>query len=273
MSQGLAKAEYIQTKGVVVNNAPNWDFLYQVSTVKDPNCTCGDRVVTPDGRVFRYAKAGTGGVQSEWGAAMPLKTIDVAVAPAQATGAGAVGSQSVTLTVSATSGVAGNGAFALDELRGGYVVIGNGSAQHPQMRCITGNPAKVAGAASLTVTLDAKLTAAVSVGVTTIETMTNPYSDLVPGSGGYQTFLGIPARTATVGQYFWLQTWGPCWITSNSATCNGVGDRTIVFAANGSVVSSDDITVESGLQIAGVAMDASSAGASNAPMVMLQISV
>lgn len=271
--KGLAKAEYIQTKGAVVSGAPNWDYLYQVSTVKDALHGIGDRVVTPDGRVFRYALAGTGGVQSEWGAAQSLKTIDVAVAPAQVTGAGAVGSTTLSLTVNAGAGSLGTGAFALDELRGGYVVIGNGSAQHPQMRYITGNVAKVAGAGIITVSLDASLTAAVSVGVTTIETMTNPYAFMVPGAGGYQTFLGIPAQTATVGQYFWLQTWGPCWITSNSATCNGVGDRTIVFVANGSVVSSDDVTVESGLQIAGVAMDASSAGASNAPMVMLQISI
>lgn len=270
--KGLAKAEYIQTKGAVVSGAPNWDYLYQVSTVKDALHNIGDRVVTPDGRVFRYAKAG-GTVQPEVGAAVSLKTIDVAVAPAQVAGAGAAGSTTLTLTVNAGAGVAGDGVFALDELRGGYVVIGNGNAQHPQMRCITGNVAKIAGAGTITVSLDASLTAAVSVGVTTIETMLNPYGFMVAGSGGYQTFLGIPARTATVGQYFWLQTWGPCWITSNSATCNGVGDRTIVFVANGSVVSSDDVTVESGLQIAGVAMDASSAGASNAPMVMLQIGI
>jgi hypothetical protein len=44
-----------------------------------------------------------------------------------------------------------------------------------------------------------------------------------------------------------------------------------VFVGNGSVVSSNDVTVENGLQIAGFALDMSGSAESNAPMVLLQI--
>jgi hypothetical protein len=272
MSKGILKQTTVGDIGFVSLAEGNWDFLYEASTIKHPDFNVGDRVVLPDGRVFRYSKAGTAGVVPETGAFNSIKTIAVAVAPAQGTGCGAKGNRKVTITVDAAAGVAGDGVFAADELKGGYIVIGNGSAQHPQMRQIISNPA-VDGAATCDLTLDAPLTTAVTVGTTTLEATMNPYNFLQCGTNEYASFLGIPAISATVGQYFWLQTWGPCWITSNSNTCNSANDRTIVFVANGSVVSSDDVTLESGFQIAGFAMDASSSGASNAPMVMLQISI
>jgi hypothetical protein len=103
--------------------------------------------------------------------------------------------------------------------------------------------------------------------------MENPFYNLKgDGAGtGYVTFVGMAAANATSGQYFWVQTWGPCWITSDGNTCNGEGDRTIYFVNNGSVVSGADVTIESGYQMAGVALDTSSSGSSNAPMVLLQI--
>jgi hypothetical protein len=113
----------------------------------------------------------------------------------------------------------------------------------------------------------------VTAATTTIELMECPfYCIKADGAGGdYVTYIGVPASNATSGQYLWIQTWGPCWITSNGATCDSVRDRTIVFVGNGSVESSNDETLESGFQIAGVALDMSGDGASNAPFVLLQI--
>jgi hypothetical protein len=132
----------------------------------------------------------------------------------------------------------------------------------------------------MNIDLEYPLDTAVTASTTNTEAMCNPYSYLVcanyaTGSmnDGFKGFLGLPARTATVGQNFWLQTWGPCWITSNSATCDSAGDRMIYFANNGSVVGGTDATIETGYQLAGFAIDASSSGSSNGPMVMLQISV
>lgn len=283
MSRGIVRTNYLGSNGEVVRTGgPGmYDFLYVASTVRDPVYHVGDGVMTPDGRKFRYAYAG-GTCATEWGAGNEKKSNANAVAPAQATtaqandgtglAAGVVGSRCVSVTIASPFGYAGTGVLAEDELRGGYIVIGNGSAQHPQMRMITGNPA-LAAAGICRIYLDAPLTTAVTVGTTNIELIANPYYGLIGDGGGgdYVTWMGIPAVGATVGQYFWVQTKGPCWVTSDGNTCDSAGDRTLVFVGNGSVVSSNDITVESGIQIAGKAIDASSNTASNAPFINLEL--
>jgi hypothetical protein len=286
MSRGIGRTTFIGTGGIVTRSgydAGAYDFLYKASTTKDSVYNVGDRVETPDGRGFRYSYAG-GTCATEWGAGNEKKSNAVAVAPAQATAAaandgtglaaGVVGSRCVSVTVASPFGYTGDGTLAVDELKGGYIVIGNGSGQHPQMRMITGNPA-LATAGICRIYLDAPLTTAVTVGTTTIEMIANPYYGLIGDGGGgeYVMWMGVPAVGATVGQYFWVQTKGPCWVTSDGATCNSALDRTLVWAGNGSVVSSDDITLESGFQIAGVAIDASSSGASNAPFINLQMDI
>lgn len=269
----IVKSNYVAETGYVRKvDTGGWDFLYRASSVKDERYNVGDRVVLPDGRVFRYAFA-AGTCNPEVGAYKAKKTNTVAVAPAQATGAGAVGSRTVTVTIDTEIGELATGVLTENELAGGYVVIGNGADQHPQMRMIVSHPALATTGGSLTLTLDAALITAVTVGTTTIELMESPFYNLKAdmSGGDYVTFVGIPAAVATDNQYFWVQTWGPCWITSDGNTCDSARDRTIVFVGNGSVVSSNDQTMESGFQVAGVALDMSGSGASNAPMVLLQI--
>jgi hypothetical protein len=230
-------------------------------------------------RTYYYCKA-NGECDSEWGAYKPKKTNTCAVAPTQSTtvdpitglAAGVVGSFEVSVTIDAEIGTLTTGVLAKDELAGGFIVIGNGSAQHPQMCQIVSHPA-LAAAGTLTLRLDMKLGTAVTAATTTLELMESPFYDVkADGSGGdYVTFIGIPACHASDGEWLWVQTWGPCWITSNSNTCNSARDRTIIFVGNGSVVSSDDVTLESGFQIAGVALDMSGSAESNAPFVLLQI--
>jgi len=238
----------------------------------------GTRFVCGD-RTYRYCYA-SGDCDPEWGAYKAKKTNTVAVAPTQATAtqadgtiAGAVGSRYVTVTIDTEIGVLTTGVLSKNELAGGYIVVGNGSSQHPQMRLIVSHPALTSTGGSLTLEMDMPLISAVAAATTTIELMECPfYCILADGSGGdYVTYIGIPACEASSGEYFWVQTWGVCWITSNSNTCDSARDRTIVFVGNGSVESSNDETLESGFQIAGVALDMSGSAASNAPMVYLQI--
>jgi hypothetical protein len=226
---------------------------------------CGDRI-------YRYAKAG-GVCSPEWGAYKAKKTNTNAVAPAQAVGAGVEGSYEVTVTIDTEIGALTTGVLTANELAGGYIVIGNGSSQHPQMRLIVSHPALATAGGALTLTLDMPLIADVTAGTTNIELMESPfYNLLADGSGGdYVTFIGMPSAEVVSGEYFWVQTWGPCWITSDGNTCDSARDRTIAFVGNGSVVSSNDVTMESGFQLAGVALDMSGSSASNAPIVLLQI--
>lgn len=237
---------------------------FPLGTIKD----------TADGRRFRYVFVGTGGLQTEFGCTFNYKTVAAAVAPTQTSGSGDAGSNKITVTIGASE-EPNSGAFKKDDsfLVGGYIVIGNGSSQHPQNRMIIGNTAVTNAGGTTDLTLDEPLDTAVTAATTTIEVMFNRYACVTSGNvtnSEYVTFIGMPAVTCDAGDYCWVQTRGPCWITSNSATCDSAGDRTIVWAGNGSVVSSNDITVESGMQIAGRAIDVSSSGSSNAPFVLLE---
>jgi len=236
-------------------------------------------------RTFVYAYA-NGTCNPEVMAYKAKKTNTVAVAPTQATAAaqaaaykgetlaaGAAGSKYVTVTIDTEIGILTTGVLSANELAGGYIVIGNGSGQHPQMRMIESHPALTTTGGSLTLKLDSPLTTAVTAATTTIELMECPfYCVKADGSGGdYVTYIGVPTVVATSGQYLWIQTAGPAWITSNSNTCDSANDRMICVVGNGSVTSSNDQTLESGCQIVGEALDMSGSGSSNAPFVNLHL--
>lgn len=231
-------------------------------------------------RRYFYCKA-NGEVDTEWAVYKPKKTNTVAVAPTQNTTidpetgyyAGQAGSKEVTVTIDTEIGTLTTGVLAKDELAGGFIVVGNGSAQHPQMFQIVSHPALTSTGGSLTLRLDDVLGTAVTAATTTIELMESPFYDVkADGSGGdYVSYIGYATCHASDGEFFWCQTWGPCWGTSDGNTCDSAGDRTLVFVGNGTLKSSNDITVESGIQIAGYALDMSGSGASNAPFVFLTL--
>ncbi len=256
----------------------------------------GMRYVDPfDGRVFRYGRAATGGVESEFGAGNVMPSSANAAVPTQAAAAsaaliacggvrqdiaaGAAGSDMITVTIDSGFGRLGTGVLTANELAGGYAILANGASEHPTMRRIVSHAALTTTGGALTLRLDAPLVTAVTT-ADNCEINPNPWANLCCGNAiganystrsGYTTFMGIPTVSATVGQYFWLQTKGPCWITSNNGTCNDANDRDIFFVANGSVVSGTDATVETGNQRAGFAIDASASAASNGPLVYLQL--
>ena len=260
----------------------------------------GTRGLTWDGRVFRYGKAFTYGVCSSIGAANvhgggagsnttgpTTNTISSHAAPTQVGDAsGLAGCSVVTVAIHTGDyhGEIGDGIVAKDELVGGYVVIGNGTAQSPDFRGIVGNSACTASTTStIQLYLDGPIFTAITAATTNIEVLANPYTKLVCGANyagtygagnGYVSFLGIPAVDAATLYSFWLQTWGPCWGTSAGATNNGANDRELYFATNGSLISGADLTYAgASYQRAGFAMEKTSSGYSGPPLVMLQISV
>lgn len=292
MSKGKAQVKYMSRSGLVtVSDAPDWGFLYTTNSVIDPEFNIGDRVVTPDGRVFRYAKA-AGSVLSSFGAAMGDYVTISAVAPAQTTPAdpgfpapaavqhGSLGAKTVLITVASGNGHAGDGVVAQDELRGGYIVLAN-QGSSAQNRGIIGNTAVASGGGTCVIYLDAPLTAAVVASTTYIEVMPNPYRAMVPGGGksaSKETFLGVPVISTTTGKYFWLQTWGPLWIVPGGGDPNGpgygAGDRDVYFVGDGSINGAKTLTIENGYQRAGSIMQADVAGNyAGPPFVMLQVSI
>jgi len=279
MSKGKARVNYLGGAGLVQSDtAPNIDFLYRASTVKDPKWNLGDRVVLADGRVFRYGLCGYSLTDMK-GACYSynlLVTEKDAIAVAAS-----VGDKYVDITFADTDGVDNDGVIAEDELRGGYISFYRDTTR--QQRGIIGNTARANGDTSNTrVYLDASLVTAVNED-DDIEVLANPYSDLRGGAGGeafgiWCSVMGMPNVLATTGQYFWIQTWGPFRISPTGVELGvNQGERMFVFGGNGCVYS-DRAYVDGGApanhsyQNAGPIIERTDGAAgSAAPFINLQI--
>lgn len=284
MSKGKYQSIALGTEGqVTYQTEPNWDFLYSQSTVKDPNWNVGDRVQTPDGRVFRYAKAGSTMSSMKYGVYGYNQLVAEYTSPTCVpTSTIAVGARSAAFTVTAASiGASRNGVIAEDELRGGYISFyGTTSGDRPQ-RGIIGNTALAAADTSITLYFDAAIKTAMNASVAT-EILANPYSDVRSDTeqyGIWSSCLGMPNVLATSGQYYWLQTWGPFRITPTSAALGvNQGERMFVFGANGSICSTATwhtqlaTTPTHCYQIAGFLLERTTGGSADAaPFINLQI--
>jgi len=109
------------------------------------------------------------------------------------------------------------------------------------------------------------------------EILPNPYADLRGAKLANEkvSHAGIPGTEAALDEYFWVQTWGPCWIEPGGGSPDGVGvgvnERTVVFVGDGTVNALKDVwDTKSGHQIAGFIIQNDSGGA-GPPLIMLQI--
>lgn len=250
------------------------------------NYVFGTRRITPYGRVFRYAKAGIEVGSMKRGvygynqlvavkAGIGFDDYSVAISAVDA------GAKKLTLTVTAGKvGVGRDGKIDKDEFIGGYISIYTSASDRPQ-RMIVGNSALLAIGTSFTITLKDALPAALT-GSTACEILANPYSDVrtheTTQYGIRSSVLGMPTVVATVGQYFWIQTWGICRVTPTGAELGEKpGERMFVFGSNGSVVSArawadGDSPALHSYQPAGYLVERTTEEANAAPFIMLQIS-
>jgi len=275
MARGVAYTKHLDDtlkKGIYLTQVPNMDFLYDASTTRNPEYHIGDRVVLPDGRVFRYGKCSNDLDGMKWGCKNHAKLITELDAIGVAAAAGV---SEVEITFSDTDGAANDGVIAVDELRGGYISFYRGTAR--QQRGIVGNTARANGdTTNTTVYLDASLRTAVNEN-DNVEVIGNPYYTLRQGSLSGGSVMGMPCAVATTGQYFWVQTWGICRITPSGAEigANNSGERQFVFDDYGSVsshrVDHDDADNPS-WQHAGFLVEVTdSTAGSAAPFINLQI--
>ena len=277
MAKGKATVRQLHSSGLIGHNdAPDWEFLYETSVITDPRFVVGDRVVTPDGRVYRYAKATNILSSCKFGVKF-YGQIGDGVAT-QVAASAALGDKEIKI---AASGV------AKDEYRGGYFMA---HVAIQQFRGIIGNTA-TDGDGKIIVYLDAALTNALVASSSYCELIQSPYANvrLTAGpSGGlsgndYSSVAGIPNIITTVAdQFVWLQTWGPIWINPHGSSLQDAGitgsERQLVFDCEGSVTIEDDATHGpcaggEDMQYAGFIIDRSAASTSGPPLVMLQISV
>lgn len=267
MARGKAQVDYLQSAGMVgAVDMPDWGFIYETSLVKDARWNIGDRVVLPDGREFRYAKS-AGACISGQGCEF---TADGYSSYAAITVAQIVGDKQVTIAAAV------HAVLAKDELRGGYVIIWDGSTNNVQFRGIIGNDAAAADAAFV-VYLDGPLTEAVVASTSCSEVFQNPYAALQTGTMNYNPKAGVPAVKVTAANtYFWVQIKGLCFAapqggklgTTEGGYCGGMWSdygniSDVSTSLNGATVPAGRGTQYAGFAVLG---DADNIG----PLFMLQ---
>ncbi len=265
MANNKGKSSLLGIQGVVGHQtAPDYGFLYTNEGTKNPNYNIGDRVVLPDGRVFRYAKAGAA-LNPSKGAQNSVTFLDSDNTQAAA----AIGDTEISITLNATS--AGANYFGTaDRMVGAY--FSQPDTTHCTFRRIIKHPI---GSTSdvIKITLDAPITRVIPAN-SFYEILPNPYGYLKQSQGTSVSVMGIPTVVVGSGNYCWVQTWGPLWVNVNSGGVgSGAYDRRVVFAEGGGL---DQITTGATVivrQVAGWIIDKTTSGTwDNPPFIMLTIS-
>lgn len=256
--------------------------LYEQSAT--PNYLVGTRRISPDGRVYRYARATNVIAATQFGLKFWAEIGDGIgyTAPKQTQEVG-----DTTIKVDSGKGEAG---VAKDELVGGYVIIHTGDDQYQHFRGIVANTIADADG-YVTITLDAPLKVAIKV-TYGVEVYPNPYASVRVSSAGapdcgapdeYSSVAGMPnVKTTVANQYIWIQTWGPIWVNPHgtAGTAATADRRGLVFDREGSISSISetvgygaDSTLGLAQQYAGFIINRESvANGAGPPLVMLQIS-
>lgn len=155
----------------------------------------GQRVVTPDGRVFRYVKNGAV-------AMVPGKlyqsAAEVTANENLAVAAGAVGDTSITTTSTVT--------LTANQLAGGYVVVTTSTGAGYQYQ-IAGHAAVTS--AVVTINLVDPLLTTLAASTSKIDLIPNPFSGVILNAVPVTAnVIGVAVYAVGAGNFGWLQTGG-----------------------------------------------------------------
>ena len=249
--------------------SPTWDFIYQTNTVKHPDYNVGDFVDTPDGRRYRYCKAGAAISVNRRGA------INGYIIPGD-TGSGYEGSLvtaaaagDLIVTITDTASAANR---PVDYYVGGDFVafVGTDFFVCKMVKSTVGD------GTSIDVTLDVSVPATISasVGITAYPSI---YGNVKAGTAqlqDFESFVVVPVRAVASGAYFWGQTKGPTWVTPQGGTWPGSSAalRDVYFHIDGTI---DPATIRDvgtlSPQRAGFLLHAGSSGSYGDALIMLQL--
>ncbi len=248
MAKGKARRTLLGIQGHVLQaQAPNWEFIYRASTIRDDQWNIGDIVELPDGREFHYAKS-----SAECASGQAVEYVAVGVQTyAVVLNAQVIGDKVLTITGGT------HDAIAKDELRGGYVITWPG-AKKDQFRGIIGNDVS-AEDADIKIYLDGALTVALVAGSTGVEAFQNPFANVRTGSSSVKAKAGVPATYISGANiFFWVQTGGFGWLAPQAdMITNKIGayyrhDGSIqADQAFASLVAGEDTTQYAGNRVIG----------------------
>jgi hypothetical protein len=231
--------------------------LYEIGTCWDFN-----------NRRYRYARA-SGTVAPNMGV-KPYNHQDVGYSSIQA--AAAAGATSIYVTTDTNDNYAG--VATENELKGGSVVIFDATGAEYGFTCgIIGNPA-LAAYGTLRLDLDTPIPFALTTS-DYAEAIASPWHKVTLGTGTVldqhvTSCCGVPAVRATTGQYLWVQTKGPCWVSPSATAGVGSNNRGVWFQADGSITDQDASLGNLG-SYAGWVMANDHASGQGAPFIWLQI--
>lgn len=201
------------------------------------NYDIGTRLVMDD-RVFRYSKAGDNLVAMLAGhcGVMPRegKCADVDYA---------AGTFKITIPVN-TKGAKATDEVKKDYWKEGYIWI---QTEPKQLIRIKSSEAAVNTAGTfITLTLwealKVKVPGDAQGDESWITAWANLYSDILPTSSGRMSNVVVPLISVTDGNYFWGQTWGPCFgVQVSTKPGEADGDREVYFNIDGALVTGKDV--------------------------------
>jgi len=221
-------------------------------------------------RVFYYGKASSVGVsKTDYGVKNGYRQHVRYGAVAAAADAG---DTEITITVNASDGVLGDGDIAANELAGGFVVVFNHDDDAFVCRILE-NTATVGGG-EMTLTLQDELPVALAAGsVDHAEAMAHWALGCEWNTDDEEPVVGVAHMKVPANWWFWLQTWGPCWLGPSSAgPCEAAHKHQVVFESTGEVDNhDDDSAIHEYQQHAGFGLCHAIGGGQGAPFLMLQI--
>jgi len=151
----------------------------------------------------------------------------------------------------ATMAAAAHDSFEKDELQGGLFSIALATNKRQDL-FLSGNDAAADGAA-VTLYFDEPLTTATDATINAYVSP-NPYYALYGTDGEdsfFHTFAGVPgAYISAAGKFFWVQTWGPCYIDGTGDWHDRATYRTqAVWHLNGCVCTGEFAQVDTHVYI------------------------
>ena len=223
-------------------------------------------------RVFHYAYAGgaLGATRGQVGYIVRTASAVPSYDASQAAGAGTVANP---LKINGSSA----GTPAKNAYAGQFIVIFSNTLGNVTHRIISNSISAYDSVYTTQYTTELVLDQPTPVAVeanTNCDIFPSRYADVrTPNdlTAGMYPFLGVPLRLITALRYFWIQTWGPCFITHNTA--DEIGDnqhwRAVVFYSDGTLKALHEMTAlsDSG-QIAGYTLATNGSG-SEWTMLML----
>lgn len=235
------------------------DDIYEHSVTQEH--AIGRRLITWDGRVFRYGRAATTTIEAGKGCKFY----------------GTMADDGIALTSPAAQRVAGDRymtvaseTFAEDELRGGYACLYTASPLYQQMMILHNT---YCSATTVTIDFDRALEGTLTTS-NGIEVLPNPYRYMgYVNDTTYTSVAGVAMVSPTTAYYFWLQTWGICWINPGPYGQGGTAqERMVGWQTDGQLRCLNEFDNHN-YQPAGFLVTRDASGTDSPPFVMLQVSI